>query len=387
MIVAVPRESGDSRVVLIPEAVKKLCALNGLDIVVESGLSSHWSDSDYQSAGARVETERADLLSRADVVLRIHPTEISEIKFLKTGALHVSMLDPYNNRDLVEGYAAAGIDAVSLEMIPRTTLAQKMDVLSSQASLAGYVAVIKAAERLDRIFPMMMTPAGTLSPARVFVIGAGVAGLQAIATARRLGARVEAFDTRAVVEEQVQSLGAKFVKVNLGETGQTKDGYAKALTDEQLALQREAMARAVAQSDVTITTARLFGRKAPIIITADMLKGMKKGSIIVDLAAGSGGNVEGTRVDEEILVNGVRIIGIDNLPGEVSVHASQMLASNMVNLLTHLYHPETGQFRLGAGDSASDEIAAGCVIVRGGQLVHPGIRAHYENARSQGVQK
>ncbi len=377
MIVAVPREHSDTRTALIPDAARKLCALEGIDVVMESGVSDHWSDAEYIDAGASIEKDRKALLGKADVILRINPTEEKEIGSAKKGVLHVSLLDPYNNRKLVEAYAAAGVDAISLEMIPRTTLAQKMDVLSSQASLAGYVAVIKAAERLDKILPMMMTPAGTLTPAKVFVIGAGVAGLQAIATAKRLGARVEAFDTRPVVEEQVQSLGAKFLKVDLGETGQTKDGYAKALTDEQLAKQREAMAKAVAAADITITTAKLFGRKAPILITADILKGVKPGSIIVDLAAGTGGNVEGVKVDEEVILNGVRIIGIDNLPGEVAVHASQMFASNMVNLFTHLFDAESGSLNLGGGEDA-DEIAAGCLIVRGGAVVHPGIKAHYE---------
>jgi len=376
MIVAVPRETDDTRSALIPDAVKKLCALEGVDVIVESGLSEHWPDSDFEAAGASVMSDRLAMLGRADVILRIHPTDPDEIGTLKKGALHISMLDPYNNKSLVEAYASAGVDAVSLEMIPRTTLAQKMDVLSSQASLAGYVAVIKAADRLDRILPMMMTPAGTLSPAKVFVIGAGVAGLQAIATAKRLGARVEAFDTRPVVEEQVQSLGAKFLKVDLGETGQTQDGYAKALTEEQLAKQREAMAKAVASADITITTAKLFGRKAPIIVTADMLKGVQRGSVIVDLAAGSGGNVEGVVVNEETVVDGVRIIGIDNLPGEVGVHASQMLSSNMVNLFAHLYDSESGILKLG-GEGTEDEIAAGCVIVRRGAVVHPSIKAHY----------
>ena len=377
MIVAVPREHSDTRTALIPDAARKLCALEGIDVVMESGVSDHWSDAEYIDAGASIEKDRKALLGKADVILRINPTEEKEIGSAKKGVLHVSLLDPYNNRKLVEAYAAAGVDAISLEMIPRTTLAQKMDVLSSQASLAGYVAVIKAAERLDKILPMMMTPAGTLTPAKVFVIGAGVAGLQAIATAKRLGARVEAFDTRPVVEEQVQSLGAKFLKVDLGETGQTKDGYAKALTDEQLAKQREAMAKAVAAADITITTAKLFGRKAPILITADILKGVKPGSIIVDLAAGTGGNVEGVKVDEEVVLNGVRIIGIDNLPGEVAVHASQMFASNMVNLFTHLFDAESGSLNLGGGEDA-DEIAAGCLIVRGGAVVHPGIKAHYK---------
>ena len=377
MIIAVPREIGDVRCAAIPDSVKKLTALEGVEVILESGLSEHWTDSDYKEAGAAIETDRKALLSRADVVLRINPTPMDEFRKKKKGALHISMLDPYNNRELVEAYAAAGIDAISLEMIPRTTLAQKMDVLSSQASLAGYVAVLKAAERLDRILPMMMTPAGTLSPARVFVIGAGVAGLQAIATAKRLGARVEAFDTRPVVEEQVSSLGAKFLKVDLGETGQTKDGYARALTDEQLAKQREAMAKAAAQADIIITTAKLFGRRAPLLITADMVKNAKRGAVIVDLAAGSGGNVEGVEVDKEVVKNGTLIIGIDNLPGEVAVHAGQMLAANMVNLVTHLRSDETGSLSLGEGENP-DEIAAGCVIVRSGQVVHPDIRRHYQ---------
>lgn len=376
MVLAVLKETGDSRTALVPDTAKKLLALEGVQVCVESGISDYWNDEAYSSIGVKVEDSRDQLLEKADLVLRIHPSDDQTIAKMKKGAIHISLLDPYNNRKLVEAYAEKGIDAISLEMIPRTTLAQKMDVLSSQASLAGYVAVIKAAERLDRILPMMMTPAGTLSPAKVFVIGAGVAGLQAIATAKRLGARVEAFDTRPVVEEQVLSLGAKFVKVNLGETGQTKDGYAKALSEEQLQKQREAMAKAVAQADITITTAKLFGRKAPIIITADMLKNVKSGSIIVDLAAGSGGNVEGVKVDEEVMINGIRLIGIDNLPGEVSVHASQMFASNMFNLISHLWNAETGTIDLAVGD-APDEIAVGCVIVREGRIIHPGILDHY----------
>ena len=411
MIIAVPKEPGDPRAAMTPEAAKKLCALEGVEVHVETGLSQHWPDADFKAAGAAVKTDCAALLAAADVVLRIHPTPVEDVTKLKKGALHVSLLDPYNNRPLVEAYAEAGVDAISLEMIPRTTLAQKMDVLSSQASLAGYAAVIIAAERLEKIFPMMMTPAGTISPAKVFVIGAGVAGLQAIATAKRLGARVEAFDTRPVVEEQVQSLGAKFLKVDLGETGQTKDGYAKALTDEQLTLQREAMAKAVADADVTITTAKLFGRKAPVIITAEMLKKVRPGSVIVDLAAGSGGNVEGVVPNEEAEVNGVRLVGIDNMPGEVSVNASQMLAANMVNLILHLRNSETGELMLGGPEGSGpggtgvscsdadavpdgedwearateargiDEIAEGCVIVRCGEIVHQGIRKHYEGRK------
>jgi NAD(P) transhydrogenase subunit alpha len=235
------------------------------------------------------------------------------------------------------------------------------------------VAVIIAAERINKIFPMMMTPAGTIAPSRVFVIGAGVAGLQAIATAKRLGARVEAFDTRPVVEEQVKSLGARFVKIDLGETGQTKDGYAKALTDEQLQKQREGMAKVCGASDVVITTAQLFGRKAPLIITEDMVRGMQKGSVIVDLAVESGGNVAGSQPDKEVDVDGVRIIGLANLPGKVAVHASQMFSSNIFNLVDEFWNSDEKRFEL----NFDDEILQGCVITHQGQIVNEMIANHY----------
>ncbi|MBA7534664.1 NAD(P) transhydrogenase subunit alpha part 1 [subsurface metagenome] len=251
-----------------------------------------------------------------------------------------------------------------MELIPRTTLAQKMDALSSQASLAGYVAVILAAERLDKIFPMMMTPSGTIAPTKVFIIGAGVAGLQAIATAKRLGARVEAFDTRPAVEEQVQSLGGKFIKIDLGETGQTKDGYAKALSDEQLAKQRDVMARHCAQSDVVITTAQVFGKKAPIIITKDMVEGMKSGSLIIDLAVETGGNVEGSKLGEEVENNGVRIIGLENLPGRVPIHATQMYSSNLAGLIGAFWEDESKSFKL----DLEDEIIKGCLVTHQGEI-------------------
>ena len=260
-----------------------------------------------------------------------------------------------------------------MEMIPRITRAQKMDVLSSQANLAGYVSVILAAERLDKILPMMMTPAGTISPAKVFVIGVGVAGLQAIATAKRLGARVEAFDTRPVVEEQVKSLGARFVKIDLGETGQTKDGYAKALTEEQLQMQRDGMAKVCASSDVVITTAQLFGRPAPQIVTAEMVRGMQKGSAIVDLAVEGGGNVAGSQIDQEVDVDGVRIIGLGNLPGKVAVHASQMFSSNLYNLVEEFWDTEEKRFDL----NFENEIIKGCVITHQGEIVNEMIAKHY----------
>jgi NAD(P) transhydrogenase subunit alpha len=220
---------------------------------------------------------------------------------------------------------------------------------------------------------MMMTPAGTIAPARVFVVGVGVAGLQAIATAKRLGARVEAFDTRPVVEEQVKSLGARFIKINLGETGQTKDGYAKALTDEQLQKQRAGMAKVCASSDIVITTAQLFGRKAPLIVTEDMVAGMPKGSVIVDLAVESGGNVAGSQVGQEVEVNGVRIIGPANLPGAVAVNASQMFSSNLYNLVDEFWNPDEKRFEL----NFEDEIVKGCVITHEGKIINEMIRGHY----------
>ena len=289
---------------------------------------------------------------------------------LKKGSVHISFLDPFNEKPLVEQLANNQISAISMEMIPRTTRAQKMDALSSQANLAGYVTVILAAERLNKIFPMLMTPAGTITPARVFVIGAGVAGLQAIATAKRLGARVEAFDTRTVVEEQVQSLGAKFVKIDLGETGQTKDGYAKALTPEQLEKQRQGMAKVCSQSDVVITTAQLFGRRAPIVLTKDMVGQMKPGSIVVDMAVESGGNVEGSQLNQEVNVNGVLIIGLGNLPGKVCAHASQMYSSNLHNFVEEYWDKEAKIFKL----NPDDDIIKGCLITHQGQIVNEQIK-------------
>ena len=288
MHIAVPKEThpGENRVALIPEHVARLVEM-GVQITVETGIGNklNFSDEDYRKAGASLDADRSNLLQTADMVLRILKPAMEEIDLLREESIYVSLLDPFNEQVLVEAMMKKRVAAVSMEMIPRITRAQKMDVLSSQANLAGYAAVIIAAERLDKIFPMMMTPAGTIAPARVFVIGVGIAGLQAIATAKRLGARVDAFDTRPVVEEQVKSLGARFVKIDLGETGQTKDGYAKALTDEQLQKQREGMAKVCAASDVVITTAQLFGRKAPLIVTEEMVAGMSKGSVILTMTA------------------------------------------------------------------------------------------------------
>ena len=376
MIIAIPRENhaAETRVALIPEHVGKLVNA-GANISIEAGLGQtlQINDNAYTAVGATVVEDRAVLLQQADMVLRIRKPALDEISHLKQGCIYVSLLDPFNEKELIDAFVEQGISTISMEMIPRITRAQKMDVLSSQASLAGYVAVIVAAERLHKIFPMMMTPAGTIAPSRVFIIGAGVAGLQAIATAKRLGARVEAFDTRPVVEEQVKSLGARFVKVDLGETGQTKDGYAKALTDEQLQKQREAMAKVCASSDIVITTAQLFGRKAPLIVSAEMVQSMQKGSVIVDLAVESGGNVAGSEMDQEVDANGVLIIGMGNLPGRVAVHASQMFSANMFNIIDEFWDADKKHFDL----NFKDEIIKSSLITHQGRIFSAFIAKHY----------
>ena len=373
MRIFVPKEThpGENRVPLIPATVKKIADRGG-EVVIESGLglSAHHTDEAYTDAGAEVIHDRETALSEADLVLRLRKPPLEEVQKARAGSIHVSFLDPFNEHELGSALAANGVSAISMEMIPRTTLAQKMDALSSQANLAGYVAVILAAERLDKVYPMMMTPAGTIAPSRVFIIGVGVAGLQAIATAKRLGARVEAFDTRPVVEEQVRSLGAKFVKVDMGETGETEQGYAKELTEEQQAKQREAMAKVCAQSDVVITTAQLFGRPAPRIVTREMVEAMKPGSVIVDLAVETGGNVEGSVLDQEVEVGGVKIVGLGNLPGRVCANASQMYSSNLGALIEHFWDDDKKEMVL----DLEDEIIRGCLITHQGEIVHKQIR-------------
>ena len=376
MDIVVPREihPAETRVALIPEHVDRL-AKKGARISVEIGIGKtlNISDDDYQNAGASLVADHAELFRTADMVLRIRKPSLEEVALLKAESIYVSLLDPFNERELMEGFIKQGVSAISMEMIPRISRAQKMDVLSSQANLAGYVAVITAAERLNKIFPMMMTPAGTIAPARVFVIGVGIAGLQAIATAKRLGARVDAFDTRPVVEEQVKSLGARFVKVDLGETGQTKDGYARELNDEQLQKQREQMARVCAAADVVITAAQVFGKKAPRIITEDIIRGMSQGSLLVDLAVESGGNVAGSQPDKDVEMNGVRIIGLANLPGKVAINASQMFSSNLCALIDAFWNQEEERFIL----DFADEIIKGCVITHKGKIVNQVIADHY----------
>ena len=377
-VAALKEPQGETRIPLTPASAEKLVKL-GAEVAVERGLgeSIGVEDSAYEAVGAKIDSRYN--LESAEVILQLNVPRPKEVKKMKRGAILASLMDPFRNPELVKALKEQEISALCMELIPRSTYAQKMDALSSQASLAGYAAVIIAAERIQKALPMMSTPAGTIPPARVFIIGVGVAGLQAIATAKRLGARVEAFDTRPVVEEQVQSLGARFVKIDLGETGQTEQGYAKALTDEQLEKQRQGMAKVCAASDIVITTAQLFGRPAPRIITADMVKRMRPGSVIVDLAASTGGNVEGSKADREVEVNGVRIIGLSNLPGSVARDASQMYSSNITNLIDHLWNKETKEVEL----NLDDPIVKGCLLTHQGEILNQGVRELVEGKAEQ----
>ena len=356
----------ETRVALIPDDIKKLSGM-GFEFTVVSGAGSKsgFDDAAYEAVGAKIVKSEAEALDDAEIVVRILKPETA--KGLKAGALHVSFLDPFNEKALLHEFAENNIQAVSLEMIPRTTLAQKMDVQSSQTSLAGYVAVLNAAAKMPKILPMMVTPAGTINPARVFVIGVGVAGLQAIATAKRLGARVDAFDTRPVVEEQVKSLGANFVKIDLGEMGQTAQGYAKELTPEQIAKQQEAQAKVCEKSNIVITTAKVFGRKAPVLIKKDVLDRMQPGTIVVDMAVSTGGNVEGSDPTKEVITdNGVIILPGDELQRQVPWDASKMLSGNISAFHTHFYNKESKEFEVNLGD----EIMKGCLLTKDGAIIH-----------------
>ncbi|MCL2264889.1 MAG: NAD(P) transhydrogenase subunit alpha [Treponema sp.] len=359
-------EQDETRVALVPSDIKALTAM-GYRIIVQSGagLKAGLQDSAYSAAGAEIAMTPDEGYKLCDIIVRINKSD--DISGIRENTLHVSSFDVFNQKNAVKQYAQAGIKLISLEMIPRTTLAQKMDIQSSQASLAGYYAVILAASKLPKIFPMMMTPSGTITPARVFIIGAGVAGLQAIASAKRLGARVEAFDTRPAVEEQVKSLGAKFLKIDLGETGQTEQGYAKELNAEQIELQRKAQAKVCALSDVVITTAKVFGRRAPILLTKDMIAQMKSGSIIIDMAVKTGGNAEGSDPNNDVLLdNGVRIISGDSLERYIPKDASNMFSGNIFAFLEHFWDAQNKTFRL----DTNDEILNECLITSDKKIVH-----------------
>lgn len=369
MRIAVPKEAGstESRVALTPDSVKRLSSL-GCEVVIETeaGQRSGFSDREYESAGAALVASSSEAVKAAQVILFVRQPDPYLLTDCPEESLLIGLFDPFNSGDLLDEFARRRISAISMELVPRITRAQKMDVLSSQANLAGYVAVVIAAQQLNRIFPMMMTAAGTIAPARVFVIGAGVAGLQAIATAKRLGARVEAYDTRPEVAEQVKSVGGKFVEIDLGETGRTKDGYAKALTEDQVAKQRAAMAVICARSDVVITTAQVFGGQAPQLVTEAMLDEMRPGCVIVDLAVESGGNVAGIEPDRISERKGVKLVGHTNLPGRVPRHASQVYSANLAALIEEFWDADGKRLAL----SPDDEILQGCLLTHDGKIVN-----------------
>ena len=314
--------------------------------------------------------ERDQGLDSANIICSLNKLELEDIAKIKPETLVISFLDPFNENQLIEELKNKSISSISMELIPRTTRAQKMDALSSQANLAGYSAVIIASDLLEKALPMMMTAAGTISPSKVFVVGVGVAGLQAIATAKRLGARVEAFDTRPVVEDQVKSLGARFVKIDLGDTEETNQGYAKALTEEQIQKQQEGMKKICASSDIVITTAQVFGRPAPKIITSEMVEVMQPGSVIVDMAVSSGGNVEGSKNGETVEINGVKIIGNENLPGEVPTHSSQVYANNVFNLIDEFWNDDDASFNF----DLEDEILSNCLVTHQGNYINSSVK-------------
>src|SRR3954464_2423146 len=364
MKIGVPKETmpGETRVGLVPETVGRLVKANNT-VAVErgAGVASAFTDEAYEKAGAQLVDDAFD----AELVVKVQRPSDEELRKLRSGTTLIALLSPLMNHDLVRALASQGVTALSMDAIPRITRAQPMDVLSSQATVAGYKAVLLAAAQLPKFFPMLTTAAGTIAPAKALVIGAGVAGLQAIATARRLGAVVEAFDTRPVVKEQVQSLGAKFLEVDLGETGEGTGGYAKELSEDAHRKEVELLGKAARENDIVITTAAIPGRKAPVLITKEMIPTMKPGSVIVDLAAETGGNVEGTQAGKTVVVDGVTIIGTTNLPATMPFHASQMYSRNIASLLG-LMLKKDGTFAV----DMTDEVVKGTVITQGGNVVH-----------------
>ncbi|MBV8821296.1 MAG: Re/Si-specific NAD(P)(+) transhydrogenase subunit alpha [Ktedonobacteraceae bacterium] len=353
---------GERRVALVPNVAAKLATFQ-VAVQADAGRQAGFTNDAYRQAGMAVEADRAALLSTADVVLSVQAPRLEDVALLQSGAATISFLQPATQGVVIEALAARGVTAFSLELLPRISRSQSMDALSSQASLGGYKAVLMAANRLGKFFPMLMTAAGTIPPARVLVLGAGVAGLQAIATARRLGAVVEAYDVRPTVKEEVKSLGATFLELEL-ESQVGQGGYAREQSEEFLTKQRKLLAERVAKADVVITTAAIPGRRAPLLVTAPMVKNMRPGSVIVDMAAETGGNCEVTQPGQVVQVDGAWIDGTTNIPSTVPFHASQLYASNVTNLLQHLV--SNGQMKL----DFTDEITKGCCVTHNGQVVN-----------------
>jgi len=379
MIVGTVKETlpGETRVALTPSVLGSLTKL-GAEVLVESGAgaAAGYPDATFTDKGATIVASRSDVFARADVVLQIRglganpDAGAADTALTRRGQVLVASFEPLTAAEEVKTIAATGATLFALELVPRITRAQSMDILSSMATIAGYKAVLLAAEHLPKMFPMMMTAAGTVKPAKVMVLGAGVAGLQAIASSRRLGAQVEAYDIRAAVKEQIESLGAKFVDLQL-DAGDAEDkgGYAKAMDEAFYQRQREALARAVEPMDVVISTAAIPGRKAPLLLTAEAVKGMAPGSVIVDLAAETGGNCELTRAGETVVEHGVTILGPANLAASVPYHASQMFSKNIVTFLLNMVTKE-GKLEI----NTEDEVVAGSLVTRDGEIVHPRVR-------------
>jgi H+-translocating NAD(P) transhydrogenase subunit alpha len=373
MKVGVPREvlPGERRVALVPETVKKLVG-SGLEVVVEKGAGTQagFADAEYTDAGATL-ADTAAAAYGADIVVKVAPPQhgaagaMDETAQLKPGSAFIGFLYPLTSPELVRALAARDVTSFSMELVPRITVAQRMDALSSQATAAGYIAVLQAAQEMDSFFPMLTTAAGTIPPAKVLVIGAGVAGLQAIATARRLGARVKGFDIRAAAAEQVESLGAQFVGVTLDDA-ETKGGYAKEVTEDQKKQQHELLHKLCVEADVVITTAQVPGRKAPVLITADMVSAMRSGSVIVDLAAEAGGNCELTQAGATVDHGGVKVIGLMNAASELPRNSSQMYSRNIHEVLKHLVDAESKTLKV----DFDDEITRECCVTHAGKVVH-----------------
>ena len=384
MIVGVPRESfpGERRVALIPGVVPNLVKA-GLEVIVEAGAGSEagYLDADYVNKGAKIVADRAEVFRTADIVVQVlcygsnDRTGKADVPLYRRGQALIGFLRPLGDVHSVEEIAAAGVTAFSIELMPRITRAQNMDALSSMSTIAGYKAVLLAGDTLPRIFPMLTTAAGTITPSRVLIIGAGVAGLQAIATARRLGAVVSAYDLRPAVKEQVQSLGGRFVELPIeAADAQDAGGYAKAQDEAFYQRQRELLGKVVAESDVVITTAVVPGKKSPVLVTKEMVAAMVPGSVIVDLAAERGGNCELTRTGEKIVEHGVTIFGVINLASTVPYHASQMYSKNLTNFLLHMV--KDGKLQL----NLEDEITRSTMITQGGEIVNPRVREFYSLA-------
>jgi len=378
MIVGIPKETfpGEARVAVVPALVPFLSKAK-LEVLLEAGagVPAGYPDSAYEDKGARIAASRAEVFAEAQVVLQVRgyganrEAGAGDLELLREGQILAALLDPLGAAAAVEELARKGVSAFAMELMPRITRAQSMDVLSSMATVAGYKAVLLAADRLPKMFPMLMTAAGTVAPARVLVVGAGVAGLQAISVARRLGAVVNAYDVRPAVKEQVLSLGAKFVELGLETEGsEDKGGYAKAQDEAFYARQREVMAQVVAESDVVITTAQVPGKKAPVLVTEAMVSGMSPGSVVVDMAAEQGGNCELTRAGEEVEFHGVTILGPVNLPSTIPYHASQMYGKNVTTFLLHLVKDGDVKIEL------EDEITRGTLVAHGSEVIHPAVQ-------------